>query len=211
MYINPNRDKMRELKNKGFSYGKIGKLFNLSRARVHQLISGYNSASSHNNKDYNNKLRLIIFARDEFKCQWGYLCKDKEVKIKDLVIHHIDLNDKNNKRDNLLTVCKWCHASFHAHGNGIKGKRIVERIITTCSYCKNNLELTPSAFRRHNKFCSKKCRHDFYKTPEMIEKKKILHKESMRKYYHKNKKIIAEKNKIYYKKRVVETGVLTSV
>jgi len=39
---------MKQLKEKGFSYGSISKLFNISRQRVHQLISGYISPDKQN-------------------------------------------------------------------------------------------------------------------------------------------------------------------
>lgn len=35
-------------------------------------------------------------------------------KEKDIEIHHIDKNQKNNKKDNLLVLCIHCHRILHS-------------------------------------------------------------------------------------------------
>lgn len=107
---NPNKQKIIELRKQGLSYGSIAKLVKLSRARVHQIYNDYSSPA--NNRKYND-IKEIILLRDSYKCQWKELCKKKVVNKKDLIVHHIDFNDKNNRQNNLITLCKFCHSSFH--------------------------------------------------------------------------------------------------
>ena len=64
------------------------------------------------------RLRLEVYKRDNFKCQ---VCS-KNIS-KDFVAHHLDgFADNKDKRfdmDNLITLCKDCHTSFHkAYGYG---------------------------------------------------------------------------------------------
>jgi hypothetical protein len=57
--------------------------------------------------DFNKDLKFKIRTRDNFEC--GF-CDKLELKNKtDLSIHHIDYNKKNNKNNNLLSLCKSCH------------------------------------------------------------------------------------------------------
>ena len=103
------KKKMIMLKESGLSYQSIADLFNISRARVHQIISGYRSG--------NTKYRKVVFIRDGYKCQWGEICKNSEVPTSDLVVHHIDFNSKNNNYNNLITLCRRCHAKFHSQNH----------------------------------------------------------------------------------------------
>lgn len=49
---------------------------------------------------------LKVLERDGYKCvRCGF--SDK------IVVHHKDKNRNNNQMDNLITVCKSCHAFFH--------------------------------------------------------------------------------------------------
>lgn len=41
---------------------------------------------------------------------------------KDLLVHHIDLNKKNNSPLNLKTLCRKCHGLIHRGGNIRKGQ-----------------------------------------------------------------------------------------
>ena len=52
----------------------------------------------------NNYLKAL--QRDEFRC---ILCDWKDY----VVVHHIDRDIKNNKLNNLATVCMRCHAGLH--------------------------------------------------------------------------------------------------
>lgn len=56
---------------------------------------------------FNNKLRKIIRERDNFMCQE---CDKSEKGLKrNLSIHHIDYNKKNNLQSNLISLCLGCH------------------------------------------------------------------------------------------------------
>ena len=98
---------MIELKAKGLSYHQIGKLFGLSRARIHQLVSGYDKLIRElNNRESYHYRHEYILERDKYACQ---VCGNKG----DLLIHHIDENDHHNWDSNLVTLCNSCHAKLH--------------------------------------------------------------------------------------------------
>ena len=108
---------MLELKVAGYSYGDIGKLYNISRQRVHQLISGYGRNLKRLNRHNGNywKLHNMILSRDNHICQ---KCGSNEKPI----VHHIDGDDNNNELANLITLCAKCHLNLHRpNGIGKKG------------------------------------------------------------------------------------------
>lgn len=97
--------KVQKMFKRGLSYGTIGKLFGVSRQRIYQIIRGLPETNLQN-------LKLQVFTRDVFQCQWGDKCSPTTEKTK-LVMHHIDLKPSNNKMNNLITVCESCHKKFH--------------------------------------------------------------------------------------------------
>jgi transposase-like protein/predicted DNA-binding protein YlxM (UPF0122 family) len=146
MLCDKEKEKIKELRSKGFSYGKIAKLFNLSRSRIHQLCSGYEPGK------LKNKSFIILYEqikkRDNYTCQLKERCDSLE-DIK-LVIHHIDFNNKNNDTGNLITLCNLCHSYFHLkyryQNDGINHHKI-------CPECGNS-------FYNHlkKKYCSITCK-----------------------------------------------------
>ena len=102
-------NKIKQLYKKGLSYGSIAKLFGISRARIHQIVSSYTIPRS--------ELSQSIFARDNLTCQWGKKCFNKPVPINNLIIHHINFNNKDNRQENLITLCRKCHGSFHSNNH----------------------------------------------------------------------------------------------
>ncbi len=94
------------MRSKGLSYAAIGRIVGLSRQRVHQLTSGYHPPRNKNGGSWLAELRNAVLSRDTNKCQ---LCYSGE----DLILHHIDLNDRNNNTTNLITLCHGCHARYH--------------------------------------------------------------------------------------------------
>ncbi len=64
--------------------------------------------------EFNNKLREQIRKRDNHRCQECFRHQDelytKSGRKYRLHIHHINYNKKNNSRDNLISLCKSCHA-----------------------------------------------------------------------------------------------------
>jgi len=69
-----------------------------------------------NNIDFYPKLfyknRKIVFERDEYKCQCCG-CESNGLAANKLIIHHIDVDKKNNSLSNLITLCEQCHLSLH--------------------------------------------------------------------------------------------------
>lgn len=58
--------------------------------------------------EFTKELKEKIRKRDNFSCrECG--CSENNLKYK-LSIHHIDYNKKNNKEDNLISLCKNCHS-----------------------------------------------------------------------------------------------------
>ena len=107
--------RMTSLREKGFSYGAIAKLFSISRQRVHQITSGYhaiNLSFHHTGKHTNSplfylvRIRKIVYERDGNTCQ---RCGVGER----LLIHHLDNNDRNNNLTNLIVLCSPCHLTLH--------------------------------------------------------------------------------------------------
>ena len=83
--------------NERYTYEKIGKIFGISRQRVHQIL-----------KEYKPKKisKISILERDNYECQFCF-GKNK------LEIHHLDGNRKKNKKNNKLTLCRKCHGGLH--------------------------------------------------------------------------------------------------
>jgi hypothetical protein len=68
-------------------------------------------------KDYTlkyKKIRDFIRKRDNYKCQVCF----KEQYTRQLIVHHIDFNKKNDNKNNLLSVCHVCHRKMHKRKNG---------------------------------------------------------------------------------------------
>lgn len=202
---NPNKQKIIELREQGSSYGDLAKLFSLSRARIHQICSGYkNPGFNPKIKDLHNR----IFVRDNFVCQWGINCEGKNISVRDLIIHYIDFNNKNGSSDNLITLCKFCHASFHSK-NHIDEKIIKNLSINhtrksrICSVC--GKKFLPSG-HSNRKTCSNECASSYRKTNKKSpEEKKKTQRERMMRYYNKVKNTphYKEKQKEYSKKYYV--------
>jgi hypothetical protein len=58
--------------------------------------------------EFNKKLKELIRDREGRRC---FICKITELKNKEkLTIHHIDYNKKNNNPNNLIALCRSCHA-----------------------------------------------------------------------------------------------------
>jgi AraC-like DNA-binding protein len=109
-----NKKKKRLGANNPF-FGKKHNLETIARMKekLSAMFSGANNPAWQGGKSleaygpgFNKKLKRTIKARDEFRCQ---LCGTTD----DLVVHHRDCNKKNNAPDNLVTVCRRCHAGVH--------------------------------------------------------------------------------------------------
>ena len=60
---------------------------------------------------FTGNLKHRVRDRDNFECQICHLSqKDSDLKF---VVHHRDLNPKNNSMDNLQFLCNSCHITLH--------------------------------------------------------------------------------------------------
>ena len=65
--------------------------------------------------EFNNILREKIRFRDSYCCQKCFLHQSKLGRKPD--IHHIDYNKKNNKPENLISLCRTCHSQTNFNRN----------------------------------------------------------------------------------------------
>ncbi len=94
---------------------------------------------------------LKTLERDFFRC-----VRCGEPKVEKLIVHHIDGSRKlgfkimNNNLDNLITVCKPCHAKEHKQTiDDNKIKKIQELLLKDMSYSDIGKELGISRQRVH--------------------------------------------------------------
>lgn len=95
-------------------------------------------------KIYFRGAREIVVKRDNYKC-----CRcDAESS---LIVHHVDRNKKNNKLNNLITLCKSCHINEHheIRRNADKGY--------LCQMCNNQFIRKSYLTKKKHIFCSHKC------------------------------------------------------
>lgn len=61
--------------------------------------------------EFNKQLREEVRRRDNYTCQCCGITERrlKNKRFKKLDVHHIDYNKKNNKKENLISLCKSCH------------------------------------------------------------------------------------------------------
>lgn len=64
--------------------------------------------------EFDKKLKEVIRKRDNYRCQQCFRHQDelftKNGKKYNLVIHHVDYNKRNNDSNNLISLCRNCHA-----------------------------------------------------------------------------------------------------
>lgn len=116
-------ENMMRLKQLGYSHQAIAALYRISRQRVHQIVSGYerNRKSMGHKNGWYSQIRNMVLDRDNGRCQ-------KCQKEKNLIVHHIDGDDRNNDLLNLITLCIECHLRLHRPEAGTRFK-------TTCHLC----------------------------------------------------------------------------
>ena len=61
--------------------------------------------------EFNKMLKEKIRKRDRYRCQECFRHQN-ELKYT-LEVHHIDYNKRNNSEENLITLCKVCHAQVN--------------------------------------------------------------------------------------------------
>lgn len=124
-----DRKLLNELYKKEHSYAQIGRIFNVSRQRIHQILKNYKGKINKKTKKGLSKLCNICHETAK-------------------AIHHIDKIHNNNDPKNLLSVCLKCHYELH------RGERIYKEFI--CKYC--NKIFNKSEFNNKlYKYCSHEC------------------------------------------------------
>jgi len=91
-----------------YSYAAIARIYNTTRQRVHQIVTGYDSSAHHD----------FSFSNVYIKIDRCTTCLAESPTD----IHHLDRNPGNNKPNNLIALCKECHQKMH------KGKKKVKRL-----------------------------------------------------------------------------------
>ena len=82
--------------------------------------------------EFNDQLKEKIRERDNYECQCCGMTEEEHLIVygRKLNIHHIDYNKKNNKEDNLITVCLQCNIRANYNKNYWKEyylKKLVEK------------------------------------------------------------------------------------
>lgn len=98
------KEVMISLYDKGISLNNIGKMFNVSRQRIYQII--HNKKKQHRNDKKLAVYKKEVLKRDNNKC---VICGNSE----NIIMHHIDGDISYNAMTNLIIVCKSCHTKIH--------------------------------------------------------------------------------------------------
>lgn len=61
--------------------------------------------------DWNKRFKSIIRERDSNICRLCSMTEKEHGKL--LCVHHIDYNKENLDKNNLITVCRFCHGKMH--------------------------------------------------------------------------------------------------
>ena len=101
---------------KGVNNPFYGKKHTQNTKKKISLANGGNGILYQNNKyseKFNEIIRNIIRARDNFKCQGLHCFMDRDLHYyfynRDIEVHHINYNKDNCKETNLITLCKQCN------------------------------------------------------------------------------------------------------
>jgi len=116
MNIIERNKQIKEQRKNGLSLTAIAGLHNLSKQRIYQILSKYKRTITENT-------RYDVYKRDKRLCQ---KCFNK-FKFREIHIHHIDSVPSNNKLNNLVTLCRYCHQKLHGGviSDITKKKRII--------------------------------------------------------------------------------------
>ena len=140
-----------QLYKKRHSYAQISRIMSVSRQRIHQILTGYHAGLSRTKQG-----KKII----ESDCK---ICYGRAASI-----HHIDRNPKNNRPQNLLSICNSCHYELH---RGEKRHRFTHYKFYLCLWCGKRFRRTIGYSNGISKFCSRKC-FGQYQTIENSKNKK---------------------------------------
>lgn len=71
------------------------------------------------------KARALILERDHHSCA---ICGSGKF----LSVHHRDLDPTNDRHENLVTLCEYCHARVHSGERRNRGRSRVDAMISSC-------------------------------------------------------------------------------
>jgi len=86
--------------------GKNNPIHNINQKRMNNFNWKGGTSFEPYGEEFNRELKEQIRKRDNYICQY---CNIKQSR-KNFPIHHIDYNKKNNKPENLITLCGKCHS-----------------------------------------------------------------------------------------------------
>ncbi len=117
---------------------KIGRKHSIETKRKMSLTSGGTGISRENSEygaEFDNSLKEQVRFRDNYKCKE---CGCSQVENgRQLDVHHIDYNKKNNNMNNLIALCISCHGKIRINREyWIKyfKKREYEKFYINCTY-----------------------------------------------------------------------------
>ena len=86
-----------------------------NKYKLNKRIKVSNYCNEYKNKNYFGGLKSQVLDRDNFECQKCGLNNEQHIVIYGcgLCVHHIDKDKTNNVLNNLLTLCRSCHAKVH--------------------------------------------------------------------------------------------------
>lgn len=102
------------------------------------------SESRYLSKKYFGGMRDIILTRDKHLCT-------RCGSAKNIIIHHVDRNKKNNSLENLITLCKACHVIEHVKD------RISANREYACDRCGKKFIRKRYLAKNPHVFCTRKC------------------------------------------------------
>ena len=108
------QDKLPESHKRHISEGLKGRVFSdTHKANISESIRGEKNPAwkggisyAPYTKDWTRTLRISIRERDDYTCK---ICGEKQGDSA-FAVHHIDYDKNNCNPDNLITLCKPCHA-----------------------------------------------------------------------------------------------------
>lgn len=121
-------DIIKKMSKEGTSYYRLGKIFGLSRQRIHQICTGYRSPIKPGQLQGKDRPREKVRIRDNHTCQE---CGKKWViGARRFDVHHInDTNgSKSLKYDHedefpfMITLCHRCHFQIESKNGKFKNK-----------------------------------------------------------------------------------------
>jgi len=104
---------IKELRKQKKTYKEIGEILDITKQRVHQIFKDYRGGP-------NPKKIIQIKEEQGNRC---VLCDSK----KNLEIHHINGIKRDNKKENLVCLCRKCHLRIDANDRAILPARKQER------------------------------------------------------------------------------------